>query len=251
MTTRFEQHLDVVEAACAALDGVEEYGIWEGDASGLLVLHGLAMYARDAARSSALLLREGRTLGGAALVRIVIEHAVLAQWLKADPAGRGQLFLQQSQVERARWFEVVLDANFDPRDPHIAALTEREKREGLATKPKNVDEVFHTPKNLFGDNENGRQLYLTYRNLSRFVHPSAATFARYTAEPPVGGGLQLVPTLQQDQDQDQDPEAASYYLASAIVMCALPYLDMLEEHLQASTLLRLESSAAGVPTSLD
>lgn len=43
MTTPTEKHLDAVESACAALDGVEEYGIWEGDASGLLVLHGLAM----------------------------------------------------------------------------------------------------------------------------------------------------------------------------------------------------------------
>jgi len=44
-----------VESACAALDTVEEHGIREGDASGLLVLHGLAMYARDTARSASLL----------------------------------------------------------------------------------------------------------------------------------------------------------------------------------------------------
>jgi hypothetical protein len=81
--TRLEDHIGVVEAACNALDGVEEYGICEGDASGLLVLHGLAMYAHDTARSSALLLREGRTLSASALARVVIEHAVLAQWLKA------------------------------------------------------------------------------------------------------------------------------------------------------------------------
>ena len=81
--TRLEDHTGVVEAACNALDGVEEYGICEGDASGLLVLHGLAIYAHDTVRSSALLLREGRTLSASALARVVIEHAVLAQWLKA------------------------------------------------------------------------------------------------------------------------------------------------------------------------
>lgn len=244
--TRTEQHLGVVESACVALDGVEEYGIWQGDATGLLVLHGLAMYARDTARSAALLLREGRTLSAAALTRVVIEHAVLAQWLKAEPEGRGQLFLQQGKVEHARWFEVVLDANFDPADPAIASLIEHEKREGLAGRPKNVHEVFHTPKNLFGDTEHGRQLYLTYRNLSRFVHPSAVTFARYGYEPPRGSGRQLSPTLQ----LDQDPEAASFYLASSAVMCALPYLDVLEEQLQAATLLRIVASDAEVPTAL-
>lgn len=51
-----------------------------------------------------------------------------------------------------------------------------------------MDEVFHTPKNLFGDTETGKQLYLTYRNLSRLVHPSVTTFARYTTQPPAGGG---------------------------------------------------------------
>jgi hypothetical protein len=242
-----EEHLHVVESACVALDGVEEYGIWQGDASGLLVLHGLAMYARDTARSASLLLRDGRTLSAGALARVVIEHAVLAQWLKADPEERGHLFIQQSQVEHDRWFEVVLAANFDMEDPVYAALTEKERREGLVTKLKNVDAAFHTPKNLFGDTEYGKQLYLTYRNLSRFVHPSVTTFARYGYEPPLGGGRQLVSTLQ----QDQDPEATSFYLASAAVMCALPYLDVLEDQLQAATLLRLAASAAHVPTSPD
>lgn len=242
-----EEHLDVVESACVALDGVEEYGIAHGDAAGLLVLHGLAMYARDTARSASLLLRDDRTLSAAALTRVVIEHAVLAQWLKADPEGRGQLFLKQSQVEHARWFEVVIAANFDMEDPAHVALTETAKRDGLSARPKNVDEVFHTPKNLFGNTEYGKQLYLTYRNLSRFVHPSATTFARYGYEAPTGGGQQLVSTLQ----HDQDPEAASHYLASAVVMCALPYLDQLEDQLQAAILLRLAAAAAHVPTGLD
>ena len=97
--TREEEYLAIVDAACEALDGIQEYGIWRGDADGLLVLHGLAMYGRDTARSAAALLRDGRTLSASALARIVIEHAVLAQWLKVDPEGRGHLFLQQGEVD--------------------------------------------------------------------------------------------------------------------------------------------------------
>ena len=63
------------------------------------------MYARDT--SASLLRRDGRTLSAAALTRVVIEHAVLAQRLEANPEGRGQLFLQQSLLERARWLEVA------------------------------------------------------------------------------------------------------------------------------------------------
>lgn len=237
----------MVASACAALDGVEDYGIGYGDASGLMVLHGLAMYARDTARSATRLLRDGRTMSAAALTRVVVEHAVLAQWLKADPEERGQLFLRQSEVERARWFEVVLDAHFDTEDPVSAALAEREKRDGLAPKLKNVDEVFQTARNLFGDSESGKQFYLTYRNLSRFVHPSVTTFARYGYETPLGSGRQLVNTVR----QDQDPEAASFYLAAATVMCTLPYLDVLEDHLDDATMLRLAASAAHVPASLN
>lgn len=163
--TRTAEYLAVVDAVCDALDGIQEYGIWRGDADGLLVMHGLAMYARDTARSAALLLRNGRTLSASALARIVIEHAVFAQWLKVDPEGRGHLFLQQGEVERFRWFEVVLAADLDLADPVHAAW----QQEGR--KPKNVAPEFETPKNLFSDTEQGRQFYVTYRNLSRFVHP--------------------------------------------------------------------------------
>jgi hypothetical protein len=90
-----------------------KYDIAEGDARGLLVLHGLAMHARDTARAASLLLREDLTHPAAALTRVVIKFGVLAQRLKEDPESRGGLFLQQSEVERYRWFEVVLAANID------------------------------------------------------------------------------------------------------------------------------------------
>lgn len=235
-----------VESACAALDAVEEYGINEGDAAGLLVLHGLAMYARDTARAASSLLSDGRTMAAAALARVVIEHAVLAQWLKADPEVRAGLFLQQSEIERARWFEVVLAANFDMTDPLHPHLSRYDERDSGPTRPKNVAPEFQTVKNLFGDTDNGRQFYLTYRNLSRFVHPSVTTFVRYTTDAPLGGGRQLVPGLQ----QDQDAEAVAFYLASATVMCALPYLEALGE-IETGVMLCLAAEAAHIATSLD
>lgn len=103
--------------------------------------------------------------------------------------------------------------------------------------------MFHTPKNLFGDSEAGRQLYLTYRHLSRFVHPSAATFARYTAKLPFG--LDLKMQLQ----ECQNAEALSFYLASATVMSTLPYLDMTGEPVGAAVLV--SARLCGAPTSLD
>jgi hypothetical protein len=235
--TRTDEHLDVVELACVALDDVEEYGIWAGDAAGLLVLHGLAMYARDTARSAAILVRAGRTLNAAALTRIVNEHAVLAQWLKDDPDERARLFIQQGMVERARWFDVVEAASLGFTRP-----------QGLDSK-KNVNKTFDTVKNLFGDSENGKQLYLNYRNFSQFIHPSATTFARYAQKTPVGG-LLLRGAVQ--EGVDQDPEGMSFYLATATNMCALPYLDLLDsdKHVHAAAALRLASAAAHIPTSL-
>lgn len=49
---------------------------------------------------------------------------------------------------------------------------------------------------------------------------------------------------------DQDPEAAAFYLASAIAMCAAPYLEMLGED-QAGVSLLIAAQTAHVPTSLD
>ncbi len=51
-------------------------------------------------------------------------------------------------------------------------LSKIEKERGLLPRTKNVAPEFNTPKNLFGDTDNGRQLYLTYKHLSQFVHPS-------------------------------------------------------------------------------
>ena len=238
-----EEHVACVDLACSLLDAVEEYSIAEGDVPGLLVIHGLAMYARDTARAASALLADGQTLAASALTRVVIEHAVLAQWLKVDPETRGSLFLQQSEVERHRWFDVVLAANFDLIDPVHAALTKVEERE-RGPKPKNVAREFDTVKNLFGDTDQGRQMYLTYRNLSQFVHPSAMTFSRYMGELPHG---RLLSTRLQVV---QNAEALAFYLACATTMCTLPYLDALDE-VEGATSLRATAGDSEVATALD
>jgi hypothetical protein len=231
------QYLACLESTSAQLDAMDEYSIPTGQAAGLLILHGVAMYARDTARSAAILLRDGQTLGAAALTRVVIEHAVLAQWLTAAPESRGALFLRQSEVEQYRWYQVIEAAEIELPDTAHAARK-------AAMQTKNVAQEFNTVKNLFGDNETGNQMYLTYRNLSRFVHPAATTFARYTDTLP--HGLRLSSRLH----VEQDPEAVAFYLASAMLMCALPYLATLGEDQPAASLLA-DARTAGLLTSLD
>lgn len=237
-----DDYFACVELACTYLDAIHEYGINQGDAAGLLVLHGLAMYARDTARSAASLWHQSQVLAAGALTRVVIEHAVLAQWVKVDPEVRGHLFLRQSEVERHRWFEVVLAANFDSTGPAHVALGQIEQRE-FGPKPKNVADEFSTVRNLFGATDLGRQMYLTYRNLSRFVHPSAITLGRYTSELPPGGS-QLHAQLQ----VEQDPESIAFYLATATAMSAVPYLDAINDPTGAA--VRAVAKLANVPTTL-
>ena len=102
------QYLSTAAETCATLDDLDEYRIAEGSSHDLVVLHGVAMYARDITRAASELLIAGRTLAASALTRTVIEHSVLAQWVKEDPETRGHLFLCQSEVERHRWLDVVL-----------------------------------------------------------------------------------------------------------------------------------------------
>ncbi len=233
-TATRDTYLAVLAAAGQSLDELEQYGISTQGAHGLLVLHGLAMYARDTARASAALLLADETLAAGALTRIVLEHAVLAEWLTSSATTtheldrRAHLFLRQAEVEQHRWYEVVRDAGIEPDEPP-------EKR-------KNVDPDFNTVKNLFGDTETGRQMYLTYRNLSRFVHPTATTFMRFTRQLPYGVGL--IPKLQ----VGHDPEALAYYLASATVICALRYLESLGE--ESTVALTTHAQAAGLLISL-
>lgn len=233
-TATRDTYLDVLAAAGEVLDDLEQYGIGTQDAHGLLVLHGLAMYARDIARAAAALLLADETLAGGALTRVVLEHAVLAEWLTSAATTtheldrRAHLFLRQAEVEQHRWFEVVRDAGIEPAESP-------EKR-------KNVDPDFNTVKNLFGDTETGRQMYLTYRNLSRYVHPTASTFMRFTRQLPYG--VELVTKL----EVGHDPEALAYYLASATVICALRYLEPLGE--ESTVALTAQARAAGLLVSM-
>lgn len=229
------QYLSTAAETCAALDDLDEYRIAEGSSHDLVVLHGVAMYARDITRAASELLIAGRTLAASALTRTVIEHSVLAQWVKQDPETRGHLFLRQSEVERHRWLDVVLAADFEipgtePNEP--------------GPKPKNVTREFDTVKNLFGDSENGRQLYLTYRNLSRFVHPSGSNLARYMSREK--HGARLSPQLQ----SEQDAEAVAFYLASSLMMCALPYLDALGDAVDQASFLRATALNVGLLSQL-
>jgi len=52
MTALQEQYLSCMEGACDALDRLEAYAIRQGDAPGLLVMHGATMYARDISRAA-------------------------------------------------------------------------------------------------------------------------------------------------------------------------------------------------------
>lgn len=230
------QYLSAVDNACAALDTLVEYWVAEGESPGLVVLHGAAMYARDTSRAASQLLRADRTLASGALTRVVVEHAVLSQWIKEDPDLRGHLFLRQSEVERHRWLDVVIAADLDIPGPE-------QKESG--PKPKNVTREFDTVKNLFGDSENGRQLYLTYRNLSRFVHPSEPNLAQYMSNEKHGSLLS--PQLQ----SEQDPEAVAFYLASSLIMCALPYFDALGDVADQANSLRATASTLGLLTKLN
>lgn len=229
------QYLSAVDETCTALDDLIEYWVAEGEAHSLVVLHGVAMYARDTSLAASHLLRAGRTLAAGALTRVVIEHSVLAQWVKEDPETRGHLFLLQSEVERHRWLDVVLAADFE--------IPGSEPNES-GPKPKNVTKEFDTVKNLFGNSENSRQLYLTYRNLSRCVHPSGSNLARYMSREK--HGARLSPQLQ----SEQDAEAVAFYLASSLMMCALPYLDALGDAVDQASTLRATARNVGLLTRL-
>ena len=78
-------YLAALAVAGEALDELKPYGIAADDTHGLLVLHGLAMYAPDIPRAATALLLADQTLAAGALTRIVVEHAVLSP--VADQSG--------------------------------------------------------------------------------------------------------------------------------------------------------------------
>lgn len=236
-------YLSFVDLACNRLDRLQEYSTMDGDGNGLFAMHGLTMYARDTARAAALLLRNGMTCQAGALARVVLEHAVVLQWLKADPEQRGQLFLKHGMSEHARWFKVVLAADFDLSRPEFASLGTADEKRG-AKPPKSPAPELDSVQTLFGQTEVGRKLYLVYRNLSQFVHPSWRALPSYAER--LEHGQELKTSLQ----VEQPPTSVAHYLASGLAMCALPYLTMLDE-LETAIALGVAAQVAGVTTALD
>jgi len=214
----------IVDASAAALDGVKPYGIRHGDAHDLLVLHGLAMYARDTSRATLDLLDGGHDLSASALMRVVMEHAIVAQWVGAVP-GRGVEFMRQGEVGQHRWYKVIEEAGLDlpgtARGPGPVGAT-----------AKSVPEL-DNPKTTFGAVDSSRQLYLQYRRLSKFVHPDVTTLAWYSEALPYGASL--VPK----RSGRVDPESLLYFLAVSLLLATLPYLDLLGETAAVDRLLAL------------
>lgn len=131
-TATRDTYLAVLAAAGESLDELKQYGIGTQDAHGLLVLHGLAMYARDTARAAAPLLLADETLAAGALTRIVLGHAVLSEWLTSSATTtheldrRAYLFLRQGRgraapLVRGRAGRRHRDRRVPGTDPEVAA----------------------------------------------------------------------------------------------------------------------------------
>ena len=178
-----------IDLTCRRLDRAQKHRAQESPTTGLIVLHGLAMYARDSARSAASLLRAEQTLPAAVLGRVILEHAALAQWLEVDPEGRGQLCLDQSTTSRSRWLKAVLEVADERQQPWLQQWQEEQRR--LPAGAKNAAPEFNRVAALFGKSDAGNELYMTYRNLSSYVHPDDATFTRYPLPGAKGGSVDL------------------------------------------------------------
>jgi len=225
----------IVDAAAGALDNLDTYLIREGEAHDLLVLHGLAMYARDTARAVLALLDAGHQLSAAALTRVVLEYATVAQWVGAVP-GRGVEFMRQGEVDQHRWYKVIEEAGIE-----LPESARGHRTAGMAT--RNVNGL-DSPKTTFKAVDSSQQLYLQYRHLSKYVHPDVTTLSRYTATVP--HGLALAPARQ----TGIDPESLLYFLAVGVLLASLPYLEILDETESLDRLVLL-AAAHGVVADLE
>ena len=96
---------------------------------------------------------------------------------------------------------------------------------------------------MFGDTDMGKQIYLTYRNLSRFASHDGDL--RQVNGVPVARG-----SSRHDYRWTKMAEPShSFYLASLTVMCTVAYLDALGDGDGISSLLAM-AGAAGLVTTL-
>ncbi|MFC7497064.1 MULTISPECIES: DUF5677 domain-containing protein [unclassified Nocardioides] len=225
-----ETSRQAIEDLIAIVDELETLHVRPRKHRHLELMHGLTWYTCDTARSALQLIDADQSGSAAVLVRVALEHGTLLQWLVAEPEN-AEKYMQQKKFEALKFKDVAERAGI------MLPADLRGEYESYASLKAIQD--LQQIRGMFDRLDPAGALYLQYRYLSGYIHPSMKTTGRYTHID--GDGLALM-----SEPAPAPARAILYTLAMALAFAVAPYVDLIHNKPYKSRMNRI-SDAASVP----
>ena len=203
----------------------------------LLVLHGLVAHTLNCADTAVLLFEQGRPHAAKVLVRVALEHAVVAQWVHQHPEGIAG-FLSKANKSYRTYYRSASKVTQIPED--IQASFDE------IPDPGDVPSAVSNFEQTCREFDPSGYLYMIYRTLSGAVHPGNATLRDYLhGDPDTGEELALL-----TYPEDKDPRPDLWVVALAAVLASDFYEDI-RRGKPLKSKVREIAARVGLPTTLE
>lgn len=201
--------IDLVEL----LDGVASIKVNRRKVRHADLLHGLCFYTHDTTEAALVLIDRGYGPSAAALTRVAVEHATMAQWIVLQPNGVDK-YLADLEAQAKTFAAKITGVGIEmPPD-----LAEGYKR---YDKAKAVQEVRQSEQMFTAVDPTG-WMYLQWKTLCGYVHPSATTASIYAHENADGA-------VEWHREPEGMPERALLFsLALSMTLATAPLLDLVK-----------------------
>lgn len=193
----------------ALLDGITQFSMSGAAAPYFDVFHTYAHYTCNTVRAALALFDANLVEQCRALTRVALEHAATAQWLALEP-GRYETFQRNLKYEWEGTRKIAEEVGAPFANDLILHLP----AEVVGKKAQEL----HARK-LFKAVDESERLYLHYKVLCGYIHPSA-TSARLFVSAEGHGGLALQSPYEHGAYLDM------YALAQSLALALMPYLDL-------------------------
>jgi len=195
------------------------------------LLQGLCFYVHDTCKAALVLVDGGYLPSAAALTRIAVEHAAMAQWIVLHPEG-AEKYLAEMEAQANTFAKKAKDVGVEIPEDVLIAYRQYENA-------KPVPEIRQT-ETMFAAVDPSGWMYLHWKSLCGFVHPSSTTTTMYVEETPDGA------TTWVRGAKGAPEETIIPSLALSILLATAPLLDLVKGKPHKKRLMEI-ATAAGLP----
>ena len=226
-----QQYRQGIVAFSELLDGIESITVNRRKERHATLLQGLTFYVHDTASAALLLIDNGHLPSAAVLTRVAVEHATMAQWIVLQPGGVDK-YLAELEAQAKSFAAKAKGVGIQMPDD----LAEDYKRYENA---KPVQDIRQT-ETMFNAVDPTGWMYMQWKTLCGYVHPSSSTATMYLREGPEG-----------DVERWRRPEGLPdrmllFSLVLSVSLATAPYLDLVKGKPYKKRLEKIAESA-GVP----